>query len=90
MGSIEMLIQGFDLAVREEDWELVKKGDQAAIERIRQEINGIELYFHNLTVESSTKLSDQMITVTLQTLVELGVVTSVTVHTQDEVDGIRG
>lgn len=62
-----------NVAVNAADWELARKGDKAAQQRIAGSIDGLTLYLHILTTEPDEIL------VTLRELQELHIINSVTI-----------
>lgn len=70
-----MFLEIHQAAVKASDWALVITGDEAARERVRQQLDGKVLYVHNLSVEFP-----EYIPITLEELNRFDVISSVTIH----------
>ena len=66
-----MLLEIDQAAVNAEDWELAKRGNQAAKYRIAGKLDGLTTYLHAFPV------TDSEIVVTLRELAELGIINSI-------------
>lgn len=43
-----MIVEIDEVVVHEGDWQLALKGDKEAVRRIQDDIDGIEIYMHNI------------------------------------------
>lgn len=69
-----MFLEADELAVSAADLDAARAGDEAAIKRLRQRLDGVEIYMHAFSDE------DGDVHVSLRDLVQLRVVEYCTVH----------
>ena len=72
-----MFMEIHTVAVLEDVWNRVKRGDEAAIEQLKDELNGIEIYMHALSADAPPYTW-----VTLKELNEANIVEAVVLRTR--------
>jgi hypothetical protein len=79
------LIDGLYVMVQQHQWDKVKAGDQEAIKALAKKLDGVDVYFHALSLPDpeNDDPKNYWIPIFVSTLFDLGVIERVTLHAEE-------